>query len=323
MLNSAPQDIGNAYQAFLKRHGHRGYRELCLRQPSWAQAPTELVTTIQTSVKARLGGRTVDTSPAAIDMHELSSGLRWILPKAHNAIRRREATKSMLVLTTFKLSEAYRVLGQRLVEQGLLTDSDQVFFFGHRELQALVDEVSQPDANASAWADIADRRRLALGFQDQIQFEEVCYGYPQPLDLRKRAEEQEGLISGRPVSRGVVEGPARVAHSVEEASALQPGEILVAPITDVGWTPYFNLIAGLVTDIGSSVSHGAVIAREYGLPAIANTRVGTRRIATGDLIRLDADKGIVELLNQEAAATTRQVDHTNNDYSVTAGSTTT
>ena len=153
-------------------------------------------------------------------------------------------------------------------------------------------------ANSTARVDIADRRRLALSFQDRLQFDEICYGCPQPLDYRQRADEQEGLISGRPVSRGIVEGTARVARSVDEASDLQPGEILVAPITDVGWTPYFNLIAGLVTDLGSSVSHGAVIAREYGLPAIVNTRVGTRRISTGDLIRLDADKGTVELLNR-------------------------
>ena len=77
---------------------------------------------------------------------------------------------------------------------------------------------------------------------------------------------------------------------------LAPGEILVAPITDVGWTPYFSMIAGLVTDVGSAVSHGAVIAREYGLPAIVNTRTATRIINTGDRIRLDADTGTVTLL---------------------------
>lgn len=321
LQHSAPKDIANAYAAFLKRHGHRGYRELCLRQPSWSQAPTELVTTIQTSVKARLRAAAVDTRPAAIDMNELSGGLRWILPKAHNAIRRREATKSMLVLTTHKLSEAYRVLAERLVGEGVLTDADQIFFFTHRELKTLVEQKQQQDATGRTWADIADRRRLALSFQNQIQFDEVCYGPPRPLDHRQLAEAQEGVISGRPVSRGVVEGPARVARSVEEASALQPGEILVAPITDVGWTPYFNLIAGLITDIGSSVSHGAVIAREYGLPAIVNTRVGTRRICTGDIIRLDADKGIVEVLEQGAAAVAPQTEQATMNNNITAGST--
>ena len=106
---------------------------------------------------------------------------------------------------------------------------------------------------------------------------------------------------GRPVSRGVVEGVARVALSLEEAAALQPGEILISHITDIGWTPYFSLIAGLATDVGSAVSHGAVIAREYGLPAIVNLRVATKVIRTGDRVRLDADSGILTRLEDGAA----------------------
>ena len=109
---------------------------------------------------------------------------------------------------------------------------------------------------------------------------------------------RDGVLPGRPASRGVVEGIARVAHTLEEAAALQPGEILVTPITDIGWTPYFSLIAGLVTDLGSSVSHGAVIAREYGLPCVVNTRQGTRFLQTGDKLRLDGDSGSVELLER-------------------------
>ena len=97
------------------------------------------------------------------------------------------------------------------------------------------------------------------------------------------------------MSRGRVTGVARIVRSIEEASALQRGEILIAPITDVGWTPYFSLIAGLVTDIGSAVSHGAVVAREYGLPAVVNTRIATRVFRTGDRIVLDGESGVVRL----------------------------
>ena len=77
---------------------------------------------------------------------------------------------------------------------------------------------------------------------------------------------------------------------------LVKGEILVAPITDVAWTPYFSVIAGLATDIGSSVSHGAVIAREYGLPAVVNLRSATTQFRTGDRVRLDGGKGTLELV---------------------------
>ena len=79
---------------------------------------------------------------------------------------------------------------------------------------------------------------------------------------------------------------------VHEAAALEAGEILIAPITDVGWTPYFSLIAGLATDVGSAVSHGAVVAREYGLPAVVNLRVATSRFRTGDLVTLDGAEAL-------------------------------
>jgi pyruvate,water dikinase len=93
----------------------------------------------------------------------------------------------------------------------------------------------------------------------------------------------------------------RIVRELAEAETLEPGEILVAPITDVGWTPYFSLIAGLVTDVGSAVSHGAVVAREYGLPAVVNTRFGTEVFETGDLVELDGDHGIVRIIEDEAA----------------------
>ena len=84
-----------------------------------------------------------------------------------------------------------------------------------------------------------------------------------------------------------------MAHTLADAASLEPGEILVTRITDIGWTPYFSLIAGLVTDLGSSVSHGAVIAREYGLPCVVNTRRATYVLRTGDRVRLDGNTGTV------------------------------
>jgi pyruvate,water dikinase len=82
-----------------------------------------------------------------------------------------------------------------------------------------------------------------------------------------------------------------VARSLEEAAQMQPGEILVTPFTDVGWTPYFSRAAGLATEVGSVLSHGAVVAREYGLPAIAGLPGVTRRFKTGEMLRLDGNTG--------------------------------
>jgi pyruvate,water dikinase len=177
-----------------------------------------------------------------------------------------------------------------LVEEGRLLDADAVYFLTHEELGRLAIE----DAG-SPLASEALRRRDVLAYQETLSFPEVAVGLPQPEPPRVSRDGGQTIV-GKPVSRGRVEGRVRVVHTLEEAEALEPGEILVAPITDVGWTPYFAIIAGLVTDVGSAVSHGAVVAREYGLPAVLNTREGTRMLRTGERVVLDGDRGIVERL---------------------------
>ncbi len=282
--------LAPAFVAFLSDHGHRGYRELCMRDPSWSDDPAPLIQSMQAAVHARLvtgGHRPLHTQD--IDWSSLSRGLRWILPRAHNAIRRREHTKSQLVDAAHRFKRGFRHLGKLLQEEGALPDADLINFFSTWELPAFVASPS------TAAVDRAVARREALAYQQQFEFPEISVGIPQPLEART-AVFTDGLLHGRPASRGVVQGIARVAHTLAEAAALQPGEILVTPITDIGWTPYFSLIGGLVTDLGSAVSHGAVIAREYGLPCVVNTRDGTRFFQSGDLIRLDGDKGTVERL---------------------------
>ena len=257
---------------------------------------------LQANVKSLLNHNQPAQKPSAIYLSTLPRNLQWILPKAHNAIRRRERTKSQLVLVTHWLKQGYRKLGKTLVDESKLADEDQVFFFSHEELKAFINHESNNLEQVQQWQAIADKRRLALDFQNQLAFDEICYGRPVPHDQTPKNASDSHEIIGRPVSRGIVEGRARVAKDVSEAAAIEAGEILVARITDVGWTPYFNLIAGLVTDVGSAVSHGAVIAREYGLPAIVNTGNGTRQIQTGDLIRLNADIGHVEIIQAAAPA---------------------
>jgi pyruvate,water dikinase len=109
-------------------------------------------------------------------------------------------------------------------------------------------------------------------------------------------------MQGMPLSRGVAEGPARVARTLEEAAEMRAGEILVTPFTDVGWTPYFSRAAGLATEVGSVLSHGAVVAREYGLPAIAGLPGVTRRFKTGEMLRLDGNTGELRRVRRDQAA---------------------
>ena len=103
-------------------------------------------------------------------------------------------------------------------------------------------------------------------------------------------------LPGLPSSPGRVMGIARVLYSPQEGARLQPGEILVAPSTDPGWTPLFLLASGLVMETGGYLSHGAIVAREYGIPAVLNIPLATQRIPDGSSILLDGAQGVVHLL---------------------------
>lgn len=277
-------------ERYLDRHGHRAVRELELRQRGWADDPTPLVTSLQSGLRARLANRAPSVrrngAPrgTSAERHPL---IRRLLPLAHAAIRCRERTKSELVSVTTAFKHAYRALGASLVRAGLLSDEDAVFFLTHAELGELLQ-------GRRELADTAARRRDVLDLQMHLRFPEIFRGRPEPLRPETDVVGEAGLV-GKPVSRGVVTGSARVVQTLEEAASLEAGEILIAPITDVGWTPYFGLIAGLATDVGSAVSHGAVVAREYGLPAVVNLRVATSQFQTGDLVTLDGDRGTLRL----------------------------
>lgn len=276
---------------FLQRHGHRGYRELCLRDPSWGDDPDGLGTIMQAMLRARRATGRSSRPARAQDDARLSRAVRTLARMARAGAAGREATKSRMVLVAHRLSRGYRLLGEQLAGLGRLPDADLVFFFDRRELPALL-----AAEDTSAMVAAAESRRAALPFQARLEFPDVSVGRPTPFTPQAPEGIEDGVIVGRPACSGVVEGSVRVAATVLEAQDLQPGEILVAPVTDVGWTPYFTLIAALVTDIGSSVSHGAVVAREYGLPCVVNTQGATRVLHTGDRVRVDGDRGTVTIL---------------------------
>ncbi|MER3421469.1 MAG: pyruvate, water dikinase, partial [Chloroflexota bacterium] len=116
---------------------------------------------------------------------------------------------------------------------------------------------------------------------------ESAPGEPEQADGR--------VLRGIAASGGIATGRARVARTPEEGAALQPGEVLIAPFTDPGWTPLFAVAAAVVTDLGGVLSHGAIVAREYGIPAVVNTRHATTRIRTGQIVTVDGDAGTVQV----------------------------
>ncbi len=285
--------INKAYAAFLESHGHRGYRELDLMTPAWIDDPVPLVQSMQASVQARFSDLGSTKAKDEFDISTQNRFVRYLEPKIHEAIRGREQTKSLLVRVTHYLKRGYRYLGELLVKEKMLDEAGDIFFLTHEEIG---DYLISKD---SCVKETIRLRKVSFDFQEKLDFSDVVVGQPQPLE-HMVYELDNGEMQGRPVSKGIVEGLARVAMNVTEAAELKPGEILIAPITDVAWTPYFSLISGLATDIGSAVSHGSVIAREYGLPCIVNLQGATSAFKTGDRVRLNAETGVLSKLDDES-----------------------
>jgi pyruvate,water dikinase len=297
--STAPENIREAWHQFMERHGHRCVREAELREKEWRLDPSPVIEGLKAKTTLLLNSKTVtsDNKPSHPDLQhliELSSFkrslIKYFLPKARAAVARREQTKALAISVQHQFKLAYRHLARLLVRKGLLKETDQVFFLSHEELGALV-RGEEPEK----WLEVAEERRKLYPEMMQLSFPDLSFGIPVPEE--HSAAGKEGDLTGIPVSRGVTEGKVRLVRSLEEARKLRQGEIMVSRYTDIGWTPFYSIISGLITEIGSPLSHGAVIAREYNLPAVVSVKGALNTLKNGQQIRLDAIRGKVEILN--------------------------
>ncbi len=199
-------------------------------------------------------------------------------------------------------------VGGKLVEAGRLDQPDDVLFLRYNELRALIGSADAIDARGLVAArrrerEAAEQRHprdwIGTVTPTQLAFPYlVNWGYPERF--HRAAAEDELVITGIAGSPGVIEGTARVVRTVDEFDEVREGDILVCQMTNPAWVVLFTKIAGLVTDTGGTTSHPAVLSREFGIPAVVGTSEATRRIATGDRIRVDGTAGRVEILGRQA-----------------------
>ena len=195
-------------------------------------------------------------------------------------------------------------IGRRLVEEGVLHDPEDTIFLLYNELRRLLGDpkafAAKPvvsrrrDEREAAFA-VRPREWVGTATKVALDFPyNGLWGFPDKFYRKPPAA--TGAINGLAASPGVVEGPARNVNSLDEFDQVRKGEILVCQMTNPAWVVLFTKIIGLVTDAGGTVSHPAVVSREFGIPAVVGTSNATQRIKTGDRIRVNGSTGVVEIL---------------------------
>jgi pyruvate,water dikinase len=206
--------------------------------------------------------------------------------------------------TNARLRLVLIAIGEKLVEAGTLDDPEDVMYLRYNELRLLMADAGSLDAREvvgdrrDARQDAFEKRPpswVGTATQTALDFPyNALWGFPEKFHAGEPAT--TGEVKGLAASPGVVEGPARYVTSLDEFDQVRSGEILVCRMTNPAWVVLFTKISGLVTEAGGVVSHPAVVAREFGIPAVVGTTNAGDRIATGDRVRVNGTTGVVELL---------------------------
>jgi phosphohistidine swiveling domain-containing protein len=289
---------------WLSRYGYLGPYAGNLRSRSWREDPGPIERLLATY-------RAVAESdaPAGIERRRVTArrdaerqlvrgvgalkrpGVRLLLGLAAHFIPLREVGKNSYLRALDAARAGVRIAGADLAERAVLADAEDVWFLTWQELLGTL----PPDVNA-----VIERRRAQHAMFETLTIPDVFHGCPKPLPLVKPVPDRgdaELVLHGVAACGGVIEGRARVVvDPTVDDDVLEPGEILVAAATDPSWTTLFVGAAAVVTDLGGALSHGAIVARELGLPCVTNVRTGTAVIRTGDTVRVDGTRGTVTRL---------------------------
>ncbi|MFJ5695702.1 PEP/pyruvate-binding domain-containing protein [Arthrobacter sp. NPDC093125] len=285
-----------AFTSFLHEYGHRETVSVVLSSsPTWSDAP-EVVLGL---IKALLGRRPNRADQTGTALAELQrhpalrfTPLRRQVLAAVGAVRAgmafREDSHFYATKVIPPMRRAYRELGRRLVAAGVIDDIQDVFHLRFEELASMTDD------DGALPASLRQRYRPLVLARAAKRRELEGIPLLDPAVLFRKARRTAGaLVSGTPASRGRAEGPVRVIRGPDEFGRLRSGDILVCPYTNPSWTPLFQRAAAVVVDMGGLGSHAAIVAREYGIPAVMGTGTGTSVLADGQRVVVDGSAGAV------------------------------
>ena len=297
----------DAIQGWLDRYGMRCVGEIDITRPRWSERPTTLVPLILGNIKNFEPGagkrrfeqgrqeawkkeqELLERLRAMPDGERKAEEAKRMIDRVRTFIGYREYPKYGMVSRYFVYKQALLEEAERLVQAHVLREKEDIFYLTFRELHDVV-RTNQVDDQLLRQRKDAFRSYQALAPPRVLTSDgEVVAG------SYRREDFPTGALVGLPVSAGTIEGRARVILDMAEAD-LEPDDILVTAHTDPSWTPLFVAIKGLVTEVGGLMTHGAVIAREYGLPAVVGVEHATRLIRDGQRIRVHGTDGYVEIL---------------------------
>jgi phosphohistidine swiveling domain-containing protein len=305
-------EFRNALRVFLQDFGHRGLYESYLRSPRWRESPDYLFDVITGLVD--VPSRQVDQRQTAL-LYAAHQRLRevaplWMRPTitilvklAQSEHRMREGARSALVARLGVIRVLVLALARELQKETRLLESEDLFHLTIAELYAL-GRKEMPLSKAQRRA--AWRRKQLTAYAEELEPDVVIermrtssrvQDEPKVHRLHESPDSEEWF--GTVIAAGNARGIAHVAQHPSDAVNLEPGAILVAPATDPAWTPVFLKAAAVVVEVGGFLSHSAIVAREFGIPALANVHDIVSRVSSGDLLEIDGERGCVRRMKKK------------------------
>ncbi|MBE2221022.1 MAG: hypothetical protein IAF02_05750, partial [Anaerolineae bacterium] len=307
-----PAVAQTAVSQFMAEYGMRGLAEIDIGQPRWRENPVHIMQVLQSylqidnpdmapdavfargAAEAKAAIKPFQTAVRATKFGAVKAKLVPPVVYRLRALAGGRETPKFTVIRIFGIvRQGLLESGQEFVEQGIIQQPEDLFYLKMDELYALA------FGETRDWLSlIATRKEIEAKEKERRLIPRVLMSDGRVFyegTGKKTAVAEDGTLVGSPVSPGVVEGIAHIVFNPHD-SQLQPGEILVCPGTDPAWTPLFLAAGGLITEVGGLMTHGSVVAREYGIPAVVGINNATTLIQTGQKIRVDGTLGLITLL---------------------------
>ena len=301
------KEARDAIRAFLDRYGMRCPGEIDITRTRWGEKPSTLIPLILSNIKnhgPNAGRRKFEQGRRAAlekerellnrlktlpDGERKAAETKRMIDVIRNFSGFREYPKYAMMNRYFIYKQALLKEAEQLVHDGVIGEKEDIYYLTFEELREAV-------GTRKLDRRIIKRRKDEYRFYEKLTPPRVITSDGEIIMGKYRRKHlPDGAIPGLPVSSGIAEGRARVVFHLEDAE-LEEGDILVTTYTDPSWTPLFVTVKGLVTEVGGLMTHGAVIAREYGLPAVVGVESATRRIKDGASIRVNGTEGYIEIL---------------------------